>query len=191
MNALQRFRLDRLAGRLSRYQAQPETYPDDEAGLTVCKLAVNALRAGNYGIGALILDAAGEPLIEATNRVFEPAFTSAGHAEMAAVDELERRYPELAPGELTLVVGLEPCPMCYTRLKLAGLGHVRYLVPDPPGGVVHMAARLPEIWQLLNPEQRFGPAAVSPEIRQIARRLFLTNLRALRRQLLSRIQPPR
>lgn len=190
MNALQRIRLQRLAARLSRYRPQP-AYPDDEAGLAVCKLAADALRAGNYGIGALIIDAAGRPLIEATNQVFEPAFSSAGHAEMVAVDELERRYPELAPADLTLIVSLEPCPMCYTRLKLSGIGHVRYLASDRPGGMVHLAGRLPDIWRLLGPEQQFGPADVSAEIRRLAQGLFLTNLRALRQRLVSRVQPAR
>ncbi|MGD8977217.1 MAG: nucleoside deaminase [Gammaproteobacteria bacterium] len=190
MNPLQTMRLARLAQRLERYVPQPEIYPDDAAGLVACRLAIDGLRAGNYGIGAVIMDQKHRPIVESSSRVFEPGFDSAGHAEMVAVDELERRFPDLAPANLTLVTSLEPCPMCYTRLKLAGLGRVRYLAPDPDGGMAHLAGRLPAIWRLLNPGQEFGLAAVSPELRQIARRLFLSNLRALRRRLLSRIQPP-
>lgn len=183
-------RLARLAQRLERYVPRPEIYPDDAAGLAACRLAVDGLRAGNYGIGAVIMDQTHRPIVESSSRMFEPGFDSAGHAEMVAVDELERRFPDLAPASLTLVASLEPCPMCYTRLKLAGLGRVRYLAPDPDGGMAHLAARLPDIWRLLNPAQEFGLADVSPELRRMARRLFLTNLRGLRRRLLSRIQPP-
>jgi tRNA(Arg) A34 adenosine deaminase TadA len=191
LNPIQTMRLARLALRLERYVPRPGVYPDDPAGLAACRLALEGLRAGNYGVGAVILDEQKRPVVESSSRVFEPGFDSAGHAEMVAVDELERRFPELAPAGLTLVATLEPCPMCYTRLKLAGLGRVRYLAPDAGGGMAHLAGRLPEIWRLLNPDQEFGLAEVSPELRQMALRLFTIDLRALRRRLLSRIQPSR
>jgi len=190
MSPMQKLRLRRLSGQLGNYQPQAAAFPDDPLGVAVCRLAISALEAGNYGIGAVIADETGQILIEAANSVFTPAFRSDGHAEMLAVDALEQRMPDLAPKSLTLCVSLEPCPMCFTRLKLAGIGRVRYLSADRAGGMVHLARRLPEIWRLLNPEQDIAPAAVSPELQRIAWRLFLTNLRALRRKLVSRFQEP-
>ncbi|MGB5543921.1 MAG: nucleoside deaminase [Gammaproteobacteria bacterium] len=190
MSPIQKLRLRRLSGQLGNYQPQAAAFPDDPLGVAVCRLAISALAAGNYGVGAVIADDNGQILIEAANGVFTPAFRSDGHAEMLAVDALERRMPDLAPMSLTLCVSLEPCPMCFTRLKLAGIGRIRYLSADRAGGMAHLSGRLPKIWRLLNPEQDVAPSAVSPELQRIAWRLFLTNLRALRRKLVSRFQEP-
>jgi len=190
MSPMRKLRLRRLSNQLDSYQPRAAAFPDDPLGVAVCRLAISALEAGNYGIGAVIADQTGQILIESANSVFTPAFRSDGHAEMLAVDALEQRMADLAPKSLTLCVSLEPCPMCFTRLKLAGIGRVRYLSADRAGGMVHLARRLPEIWRLLNPEQDIAPAAVSPALQRIARRLFLTNLRALRGKLVSRFQEP-
>jgi tRNA(Arg) A34 adenosine deaminase TadA len=79
--------------------------------------------------------------------------------------------------------------MCMARLKLAGIGKVRFLSPDPAGGMVHRHQSMPPIWRLLNPGQDFAPADVSPGLRRLAGRIFQVNLRALRRRLVERIQP--
>ena len=158
-------------------------------GERVCSEALDAVREGNYGVGAVIAAESGAVLVRAHNQVFEPAFRSDGHAEMIAISLLEGEHPDIAPGSLTLYVSLEPCPMCLSRLKLAGIGKVRYLSPDPAGGMVHRHESMPPIWRLLNPGQDFGPADVSPGLRRLAGRLFQVNLRGLRRRLVDRIQP--
>ena len=71
-------RLARLALRLERYVPRPGVYPDDPAGLAACRLALEGLRAGNYGVGAVILDEQKRPVVESSSRVFEPGFDSAG-----------------------------------------------------------------------------------------------------------------
>jgi tRNA(adenine34) deaminase len=184
------WRSARLARRLTRFMPDAGTYPDDPLGKLVCEDALAAAKAGNYGVGALIVDAAGMVLLRAENQVFAPRFASDGHAEMVAVSRLEQEHPELAPAGLTLVVSLEPCPMCYTRLKLAGIGRVCYLAEDAPGGIVSRARQLPPIWALLNPVQVFAPAQVAPELRRIAAAIFRSNLYDMRSQLLARIGSP-
>lgn len=77
--------------------------------------------------------------------------------------------------------------MCLTRLKLAGIGRVRYLSPDPDGGMVSCRDNLPPIWRLLNPQQDFAPADVSPSLQRLGKRIFQVNLRALRRRLVERV----
>lgn len=188
MNALSGWRRTRLANRLEAFEPDPERYPEDSLGIAVCREALAALQAGNYGIGAVIADASGEIVVRAGNRVFEPYFASDGHAEMAAVSLLEREHPDLDPADLTLVASLEPCPMCYTRLKIAGIGHVLYLAEDEDGGMVHRPEGLPSIWALLRPGQEFRSARVSPDLTRIAWALFRSNLRPLRARLLGRGQ---
>jgi len=183
------WRHGRLARRLASFAPDPEAYPDDPLGKLVCEEALAAVERGNYGVGALLADASGAVILRAGNRVFAPRFASDGHAEMALVSRLERERPELCPADLTLLVSLEPCPMCYTRLKLAGIGRVLYLAADEAGGVVHRAEQLPPIWALLHPGQEFAPARVSPRLRRLALAIFRLNLRELRGRLVARGRP--
>jgi tRNA(adenine34) deaminase len=179
----------RLARRLDVFVPDPAAYPDDTLGKLVCEEALAAARAGNYGVGAVLADGEGRVILRGGNRVFAPRFASDGHAEMALVSRLERERPELCPAELTLLVSLEPCPMCYTRLKLAGIGRVLYLAADEAGGMVRRAEQLPPIWALLHPGQVFAPARVAPTLRRLALAIFRLNLRALRGRLVARGRP--
>jgi tRNA(adenine34) deaminase len=186
---LARWRRDRLARRLAAFMPDTQAYPDDALGKRVCDVALAASDAGNYGVGAVLVDSSGKVILQAGNQVFEPRFASDGHAEMAVVSRLERERPELVPAGLTLVVSLEPCPMCYARLKLSGIGQVRYLAADEAGGMVTRAGQLPPIWALLHPEQVFAPARVSQRLRRFALAIFRLNLRTLRERLVARAQP--
>jgi tRNA(adenine34) deaminase len=189
MSVVDQARIRWLASRLDALRAASPPRPDDRMGERVCMEALEAVREGNYGVGAVLADESGAVLVRTHNQVFEPAFRSDGHAEMVAVSLLEEQHPEIPPASLTLYVSLEPCPMCMARLKLAGIGKVRFLSPDPAGGMVHRHQSMPPIWRLLNPGQDFAPADVSPGLRRLAGRIFQVNLRALRRRLVERIQP--
>lgn len=180
-----------MTSRLDAFLPRPDKHPDDPIGVAVCRKALQALAEGNYGVGAVIADRDGRVVVSSRNQVFEPAFRSDGHAEMLAVDVLESRHPDEDPSSLTLYASLEPCPMCLSRLKLAGVGRVRYLASDDAGGMVHLHDHLPPIWRLLNPHQDFSIADVSPALSRIAGRLFQVNLRGLRRRLLARTHPDR
>ena len=137
-------------------------------------------------MGAVIFDARGEVVLRAGSRVIRPQFRSDGHAEMMALGSLEADHPALVPSTLTLMVSLEPCPMCLARIKLSGIGRVRYLADDYDGGMVHLAGRLPPIFRLLHPDQDIRRADVDPALRELALALFGCNLRALRRAVLAR-----
>ncbi|MGD8696393.1 MAG: nucleoside deaminase [Gammaproteobacteria bacterium] len=187
MNAVTQARLRWLSRRLDACRNLENPRPDDAVGIQVCEEALAAAGEGNYGVGAVILDSDGSVIVRARNRVFEPGFRSDGHAEMLAVNRLETEFPEKTPREMTLFVTLEPCPMCLTRLKLAGIGRVRYLSPDPDGGMVSCRDNLPPIWRLLNPRQDFAPADVSASLQRLGKRIFQVNLRALRRRLVERV----
>lgn len=182
------WRLKRLERALAGFRPAPEEHPDDPAGVIACEEALAAAAAGNYGVGAVLLDARGEVVLRAGNQVFEPRFASEAHAEMVLVSRFEAERPDLAPAGLTLVVSLEPCPMCYARLKLAGIGRVRYLADDDGGGMTRRARHMPLAWTTLHPAQEFELARVSPKLSRLALAIFRCNLTEMRCRLVARGQ---
>ncbi|MGB0467664.1 MAG: nucleoside deaminase [Pontibacterium sp.] len=155
----------------SRYQNLPVdlSHREEQAGRRCCQLAIEAIGHRSYGVGAVLLDAEGAILAEAYNRVFDGAFQPAAHAEMETLDTFEARYPDYGDrSELTLVVSLEPCPMCLCRILLTGIGRVRYLCADPEGGMAHRIYHLPAAWRDLSSLVHISEADVSPELRSFA-----------------------
>lgn len=131
--------------------------------LLVCTVAAEASFKGNYGIGAVVFDKEGYPVALGGNAVLEPRFDSQAHAEMVAMNKLERRVDPKSIGNCRLVTSLEPCPMCFARLIVSGIGVVRYLCPDELGGMVHQSDRLPTVWRDIYSDRRdFGENSPSP-----------------------------
>ena len=58
-----------------------------------CAEALAAARAGNYGVGAVLVDPNGEIVERGRNAVFYPHFRSDLHAEMVAMNAFEERHP--------------------------------------------------------------------------------------------------
>ncbi|BBB30525.1 nucleoside deaminase [Neptunomonas japonica] len=175
---------DELIKLVKEYQINPQ-FRDEEAGFRCCELALAALQSGNYGVGAVLLDADGQVLVEEKNVVFSTQFCSSAHAEMRVLDQYEAYFiKEHPPALLKLVVSLEPCPMCLSRILLSGIGVVKYLVEDAAGGMVSHMSRMPPAWQNLASLQSFYHAHVSSELRQLAKKLSQHNLVYLRAALL-------
>ena len=163
----------RQAGALGRRAAAP----DDAAAAEAVLEAIAAAEAGNFGVGAVLLDPAGGIVARGRNRVFLPHFRSDLHAEMDLMTGFEERYASVSglAGGLkghTLVSSLEPCPMCTVRLIQAGVGIVLHAADDVPGGMVHSWAALPPAWREIGEGQRFERAACSAELRALAWAVF-------------------
>ncbi|MEN8720670.1 MAG: nucleoside deaminase [Oceanococcaceae bacterium] len=124
-----------------------------------------ALAAGNYPVAAIIADDQGRVMAEAENTVFSAGFDSAAHAEMRVLNTFERLRP-CSPRQAHLLVLLEPCPMCTTRLLYAGLASVIYVVPDPDGGMLRHIRRLPPAWRDLARLQDHRRADISHALQQ-------------------------
>src|SRR2546425_11114893 len=85
---------------------------DQHLGIIACRDALAAARAGNYGVGAVLVDPQGNIPEHSRNPVFLPHFRSDFHAELLALDSLEERHPEVDNIRgYTLVSSPEPCPM--------------------------------------------------------------------------------
>lgn len=175
--------LQQLAARVAQYRPDPN-YRDDALGLRCCELALQAAQTGNYGVGALLVDPAGHIICEASNQVFSPQFCSSAHAEMRLLDQFEASSTaHNPPDRLKLIVSLEPCAMCLSRIILSGIGVVKFLAEDNAGGMLTHRHHLPPAWRNLAETQDFYSAHVSPALRHLAAELAAVNLPALREQL--------
>ena len=150
--------LDTLKQRLEN--APPNALRDDLWAHRCCEQAYLALATGNYGVGAILVNADDELVCEARNQVFvrdmdvkpEPdkGYQSQRHAEMQILDRLETEFTHLDRRSLTLYVSLEPCLMCSGRILLSGIGRVRYLASDKAGGFISHLHGLPPAWKNLS-----------------------------------------
>lgn len=173
---------------------QPDShYRDDSRGLYACRLALDALEQGNYGVAALLVDPQGNVVAQSENRVFSEdghgRYHSHAHAEMLLVDQLEAGLVPYPAAKLTLLVTLEPCPMCLTRLLLSGIGSVRYMADDPQGGMLTHADKLPPAWRNLMQLQNHYKAHLSEPVRRLAGDIASAHQDVLRRKLLTYIRP--
>ncbi|WP_432473243.1 deaminase [Amphritea sp. HPY] len=180
--------LQNLIQRLDNIHPDPRMH-DDANGLICCRLALDALEQGNYGVAAVLISPMGEVVAQAENRVFSHGYNSAAHAEMLLLDLLEQETIGYAPAQLTMLVSLEPCPMCMTRLLLSGIGTVRYMTKDADGGMLTHLDKLPPAWRNLAQLQNHYPAHLSDSIRELAAELAGMNLVHLRHKLFIHIRP--
>jgi tRNA(adenine34) deaminase len=105
--------------------------------------AAHAGRAGEVPVGAVLLDRAGETVAVDHNRREELTDPTA-HAELLV---LSRRARELGDWRLdghTLVVTLEPCPMCAGAAVWARLDRIVYGAADPKAGAAWSLYNIPQ-----------------------------------------------
>lgn len=174
---------DRLTG------GEPPDGAQDAYPWLACALALVSANEGNYGVGAVVVRG-GAVVAEGRNRLLWPRRNTSAHAEAEALDAFEARFPEPDAGRgAVLHTSLECCPMCTVRLLNSGIREVRYLAPDPDGGMLTRMDALPPYWRRLatgrEPAQVFGPSACAPALRRIAAEIFATtetrlNARVLR-----------
>ena len=181
--------IDNLRLRLSVFQTEYGTGITNWA-VHCCQLAFEALEEGNYGVGAVLLDRQGECLAVGSNQVFSQGFNSAGHAEMNLLDDFEARYADYPDrAGLTLLVSLEPCPMCTARILAAGIGRVIYLVEDQFGGMLSHCDRLPDAWVNLSQLVDVKKFSDSKELSLLAYDIANAQISERREKLISIIRP--
>ncbi|WP_244463425.1 nucleoside deaminase [Acetobacter orleanensis] len=109
--------------------------------LALCE-AQNAAQRGEVPVGAVLLGPDGTVLARAGNRVEELHDPSA-HAEMLVMREAIAARGGQRLADCTLVVTLEPCPMCAAALAHFRVGRLLFGAYDPKGGGVEHGPRLP------------------------------------------------
>lgn len=99
-----------------------------------------ALR-GEVPVGAVIIDAKGEVLARAGNRVLELKDPTA-HAEILAIRAAAATLGSERLIGCDLYVTLEPCPMCAGAISFARLRRLYYGAADEKGGGVDHGPRI-------------------------------------------------
>jgi tRNA(Arg) A34 adenosine deaminase TadA len=167
--------------------AERTHHKDQDLGIVACAEALAAARAGNYGVGAVLVDPKGKIVEQGRNAVFFPHFRSDLHAEMVAMNAFEERRPGVDNMRgYTLVTSLEPCPMCMARLLMAGVQTVKFLANDELAGMVSQKHDFPVAWKRLWQRQEFIQADVSESLQRFALDVFSLNLETCRQKLWSR-----
>jgi tRNA(Arg) A34 adenosine deaminase TadA len=179
--------LAELEAGFAHVSTESARHQDQRLGIIACREALEAARTGNYGVGAVLVDPGGRIVARGRNSVFFPRFRSDLHAEMVVMNAFEARHPKSEHMRgYTLVTSLEPCPMCLARLLVAGVQTVKFLARDDLAGMVGLRKSFPAAWRRLWRRQAFARADVSEGLRRFALDVFLLNLEACRRRLLSR-----
>ena len=107
------------------------------------ELARDAGAAGDVPVGAVLLDAEGREVAGDRNRREELADPTA-HAEMLVISNRAREVQEWRLSGHTLVVTLEPCPMCAGAAVAARLDRIVYGAADPKAGAAWSLYNIPQ-----------------------------------------------
>ncbi len=88
-------------------------------------VARRSLTHGNHPFGCIMVDAAGQVLIEAENG-YMPDHDGTAHAERLAATQACRTLSPAVLASATLYSSAEPCAMCSGAIYWAGIGRVVY-----------------------------------------------------------------
>lgn len=94
--------------------------------------AEEALARGEVPVGAVLFW--GERVLARAHNLRETRADPLAHAECLVIAEAARRLGRWRLSEATLVVTLEPCPMCMGALLQARIPRLVYGAPDPKAG---------------------------------------------------------
>jgi len=115
---------------------------DSPAMLRALELAREAASIGEVPIGAVVYDTASGKIIgEGSNRR-EIDHDPAAHAELIAIRKACDTIGDWRLNHCTLVVTLEPCPMCAGLIVNARVGRLVYGATDPKAGATDTLFRL-------------------------------------------------
>ncbi|GMV43688.1 MAG: tRNA-specific adenosine deaminase [Myxococcales bacterium] len=106
-------------------------------------LARTAEEQGEVPVGAVVIDPAGHVIGRGANRRELDADPTA-HAEMVALRQAAKVRGSWRLNGCTLVVTLEPCPMCAGALVASRLERVVFGCRDPKGGAVTTLYAVPQ-----------------------------------------------
>jgi len=106
---------------------------DDEAMGLALEEARAALTHGDIPVGAVVLDTTGAVIARRHNER-ELTGDPTAHAELLAIRDASVASGGWRLTDATVVVTLEPCPMCAGALVAARAGRVVFGAPDPKAG---------------------------------------------------------
>lgn len=108
-------------------------------------LALTAAQAGEYPIGAVLVDEAGSVITSASNTSVQSNIRLQ-HAEMRAMQAIPTYAPDVQIPPMTLYTSLEPCLMCFGGAVVGRVARIVYACRDVWGG----ASAFADQWPLAN-----------------------------------------
>jgi len=102
-----------------------------------------AMEHGDVPVGAVMLDPEGNVVASAHNRKEESNDPTA-HAELLAIQEAATKAGDWRLAGYTLVVTLEPCPMCAMAAVWARVGTIVFGAADPKAGGAWSLFNIPQ-----------------------------------------------
>jgi tRNA(adenine34) deaminase len=108
---------------------------DEEAMALALEEASRAPVHGDVPVGAVVVDASGAVIARRHNER-ELAGDPTAHAELLALRDAAQHVGGWRLDGATVVVTLEPCPMCAGALVAARVARVVFGAPDPKAGAV-------------------------------------------------------
>ncbi len=119
------------------HRPEPEVTDRDVAMMErAIGLAQQSADAGEVPVGALVYNTQTGEIIAQAHNTREMHSNPAGHAEFSAVMGACERIGDWRLNHCTLVVTLEPCPMCAGLIVNARVGRLVYGASDPKAGAV-------------------------------------------------------
>ena len=106
-------------------------------------LAAAAGAAGDVPVGAVVVDAVGDPIAQAFNRREQDQDPTA-HAEVLALRQAGLARGNWHLNDCTLYVTLEPCAMCAGAIGLSRIKTLVYGADDLKAGAVRSIFNLPD-----------------------------------------------
>ena len=106
-------------------------------------LAAAAGAAGDVPVGAVVVDALGNPIAQASNRRQQDQDPTA-HAEVLALRQAGLARGNWHLNDCTLYVTLEPCAMCAGAIGLSRIKTLVYGADDLKAGAVRSVFNLPD-----------------------------------------------
>ena len=129
-----------------RDQMKPETHragPWHGPMERALSLAREAFEAGEVPVGAVVVGPDGEIVAADRNRREERNDPTA-HAEMLVISAAAAEIGSWRLAGHTLVVTLEPCPMCAGAAVHSRLDRIVYAAPDPKAGAAWSLYNIPQ-----------------------------------------------
>jgi tRNA(adenine34) deaminase len=160
-----------MVGTASDDASPPAPSGDQELMRLALEEAVKAATHSDVPVGALV--ATGGVVVAARHNERELQGDPTAHAEILALRDAARRLGTWRLEECTVVVTLEPCPMCAGALVASRVGRLVFGAPDPKAGACG------SLYQLcadprLNHELPVTPGVMATESAALLTRFFAT-----------------
>lgn len=98
------------------------------------KNAEKALESGEFPVGCVIMENGRILSSSARTSSRQSAGGETRHAEIIALENLEKDHPAADRKNITLYCTLEPCLMCFGAIIISGIKRVVYAYEDAMGG---------------------------------------------------------